>query len=38
VDRHDIGALPPPQRRKQTRNTEHVVEMAHASARAGRAF
>src|SRR6266481_9219822 len=28
VDRHDIGALPQPQRRKQTRNTEYVVEMA----------
>jgi hypothetical protein len=28
VDRHDIGALPQPQRRKQTRNAEHVVEMA----------
>jgi hypothetical protein len=28
VDRHDIGALPQPQRRKQTRNTENVVEMA----------
>jgi hypothetical protein len=27
VDRHDIGALPQPQRRKQTRNAEHVVEM-----------
>jgi hypothetical protein len=28
VDRHDIGALPQPQRRKQTRNTENVIEMA----------
>jgi hypothetical protein len=28
VDRHDIGALPQPQRRKQTRDAEHVVEMA----------
>jgi hypothetical protein len=28
VDRHDIGALPQPQRRKQTGNAEHVVEMA----------
>jgi len=28
VDRHDIDALPKPQRRKQTRNTEYVVEMA----------
>ena len=28
VDRHNIGALPQPQRRKQTRNAEHVVEMA----------
>jgi hypothetical protein len=27
VDRHDIGALLQPQRRKQTRNAEHVVEM-----------
>ena len=26
VDRHDIGALPQPQRRKQTGNTEHVVK------------
>ena len=28
VDRHDVGALPQPQRRKQTGNAEHVVEMA----------
>jgi hypothetical protein len=28
VDCHDIGALPQPQRRKQTRNAGHVVEMA----------
>src|ERR1700692_4452867 len=28
VDCHDIGALPQPQRRKQPRNAEHVVEMA----------
>ena len=28
VDRHDVGALPQPQRRKQPRNAEHVVEMA----------
>jgi hypothetical protein len=27
VDCHDIGALPQPQRRKQTRNAEHVVKM-----------
>jgi hypothetical protein len=27
VDRHDIGALAQPQRRKQARNAEHVVEM-----------
>ena len=28
VDRHDIGALPQPQRRKQAGNAEHMVEMA----------
>jgi hypothetical protein len=28
MDRHDIGALPQPQRRKQPRNAEHMVEMA----------
>src|ERR1700739_4589829 len=28
VDRHDIGALPQPERRKQTWNAEHMVEMA----------
>ena len=27
MDGHDIGALPQPQRRKQTWNAEHVVEM-----------
>src|ERR1700744_51109 len=27
VDRHDVGALPQPQRRKQTGNAEQMVEM-----------
>jgi hypothetical protein len=28
MDRHDLGAFPQAQRRKETGNAEHVVEMA----------